>query len=198
MPYKDPEKAKAAQRHRRAIGAHDCVHGVRRDSCKLCNGCSHRRLKSSCKLCKGSQICIHGGVRHSCKECKRLGIGGVGLCSHLKLRILCSVCAPTHPAHYKKYIREAGKRGLLFDLTPEEFFTLIAGRCKYCERTPEEANGMGIDRVDNSVGYIKSNCVSCCEADNRAKLIQTVKEYIEQCWRVVRVAQRGAHAVGQS
>lgn len=82
------------------------------------------------------------------------------------------------------YKSNAKKRKLSFELTKEEFRKITSENCFYCGATPTKEFKRpsssnrhygdyvynGIDRVDNEKGYIKTNCVSCCETCNRAKL----------------------------
>jgi len=62
------------------------------------------------------------------------------------------------------------KRDLTWDLDPVEAFELIIKPCHYCGievKFPETRNGL--DRVDNTIGYCKSNVVPCCYPCNIAK-----------------------------
>ena len=69
--------------------------------------------------------------------------------------------------------RSAVKRGLVFELTREQFANLIAGqRCVYGNAAHDaRADGMhlGLDRKDNSIGYTAGNCVPCCDRHNKMK-----------------------------
>ena len=56
---------------------------------------------------------------------------------------------------------------ILFFVTVDIFITLIKGNCHYCGKEPNKYNG--IDRVNNELGYIDSNCVSCCSFCNMEK-----------------------------
>ena len=38
-------------------------------------------------------------------------------------------------------------------------------------------NFPGIDRVNNNIGYVLNNCVSCCKFCNSAKLDRTLIEF---------------------
>lgn len=77
------------------------------------------------------------------------------------------------------YKRDAKKRDLTWCLSDEEFDALTNDICFYCHRPPQTrrvargSNGAfvynGIDRKDNTIGYITSNVVTCCEICNRAK-----------------------------
>ena len=49
---------------------------------------------------------------------------------------------------------------------------------------------MGIDRGDNSKGYLPENLVPCCKGCNRAKSTRSPREFVEGCRTVA--AQHGA------
>jgi hypothetical protein len=88
----------------------------------------------------------------------------------------------------------AKRRGREWDLSTEEVEALFKGNCHYCGRPPMQArrhpaeNGgyvyNGIDRVDNTKGYVVGNVVSCCSKCNRAKTDMTFDEFIEWIERV--------------
>jgi 5-methylcytosine-specific restriction endonuclease McrA len=73
----------------------------------------------------------------------------------------------------------ARKRGLTFELSLEDFIRFTTARCAYCGIEPSQQyknkhhatayTYNGIDRVDNELGYILENCVTCCKACNRLK-----------------------------
>lgn len=64
---------------------------------------------------------------------------------------------------------QARKRKVEVSITFEHFCELRASnRCHYCYANLPEA-GSGIDRKDNSKGYIAGNCVPCCDTCNRTK-----------------------------
>lgn len=82
--------------------------------------------------------------------------------------------------YFASYLDGARKRRLSFQLTHEDFLNLVTSNCYYCGAEPEQNipaakryNGTrlvnGIDRVDNTKGYIKENCVSCCRKCNSKK-----------------------------
>lgn len=98
---------------------------------------------------------------------------------------------------YKQYVTSAKRRHIQFELSFEEFVEMAKSDCRYCKSAPQQVlslkytkgknigkerlNGSfvynGIDRVDNSLGYSKSNSVPCCGICNRAKLDKTPKEW---------------------
>jgi hypothetical protein len=42
----------------------------------------------------------------------------------------------------------------------------------------------GIDRVDNTLGYSKENCVSCCKICNYMKQVLTLEEFYSHIRRI--------------
>lgn len=92
---------------------------------------------------------------------------------------------------YKIYQSNAKRRNIEFLISENEFQELIYKDCFYCGKralqTSKKLRGMyynGIDRIDNTKGYIKSNCVTCCKVCNRAKDIMTQKEFEDWVIRV--------------
>ena len=74
---------------------------------------------------------------------------------------------------------KAKQRGKSWNLSHEQAFTLITTECNYCPFVPTwPTNRVGIDRVDNEVGYEPDNCVSCCNTCNSAKGEKTLEEFM--------------------
>jgi len=92
------------------------------------------------------------------------------------------------------YKRGAKTRGLVFELSREQFFNLTQKECFYCGKPPssviEKLRGWGkciyngIDRLDNNVGYLAENCVPCCFVCNRMKSTLEKEEFIEHIRRI--------------
>lgn len=63
--------------------------------------------------------------------------------------------------HAKK---TATRRKKIFLLTLEEYSKIIENKCYYCDDYLKLHNetGSGLDRIDNTVGYVINNVVSCC------------------------------------
>lgn len=78
---------------------------------------------------------------------------------------------------YRSYRRNAKQRNIEFKISKEDFFELVKMECKYCGSKGNPYNG--VDRVDNSKGYIISNCVPCCEWCNKTKMAHTESELID-------------------
>lgn len=88
---------------------------------------------------------------------------------------------------YKNYSNAAKRRSLSFEISKDDFYALSLQNCFYCNSTPKNkmkitTNGEfvynGIDRVDNSKGYIYGNVVPCCGTCNKAKNNMGHKEFI--------------------
>lgn len=90
---------------------------------------------------------------------------------------------------YSNYRGGAKIRNLVFTLKREDFSKLIFDDCYYCGCPPDKTinnkalNGSifynGIDRLDSSEGYTRSNCVSCCKKCNYAKRDMSYDDFIE-------------------
>ena len=85
---------------------------------------------------------------------------------------------------YKSYKWSAHRRKIDFQLKEDEAINLLSSNCFYCGIKPSQETFHkeifyynGIDRVNNEIGYIIDNCVSCCGQCNRAKFTGTVREF---------------------
>lgn len=84
--------------------------------------------------------------------------------------------------HYKT---SAKRRNLEFNLEDEYFLSLITSNCGYCGSPPSLENNYknhkiflnGIDRVDNNLGYVNNNVISCCHICNKAKGELSLQEF---------------------
>lgn len=91
---------------------------------------------------------------------------------------------------WSAYRQGAKTRGYEFSLSKEEFLFLLTSPCFYCASPPQEnilRNNLGvngIDRLDNSLGYISGNVVPCCSRCNTAKSSMSYKEFMEWIGRV--------------
>lgn len=87
----------------------------------------------------------------------------------------------------KGYKIAARHRELEWKLSVEEFRSLISSLCFYCGTKPSKVrkvsrNGSlswnGIDRIDNQLGYLSHNVVSCCDVCNHAKCNMSQREFM--------------------
>lgn len=86
---------------------------------------------------------------------------------------------------FSKYRNGAKARGYGFHLTIEEFEAILSKKCLYCD-TKEK---IGIDRANNSLGYIPSNCVPCCSTCNYLKGSKDI-EYLRKCAKIYHILSK--------
>lgn len=93
---------------------------------------------------------------------------------------------------YRDYRVGAEKRGLVWGLTLDDLLDITSKPCVYCGAPPERRPGTkyknsvdtyssGIDRVDNSEGYLLANVVPCCSWCNRVKSDNSLEVFVGQC-----------------
>lgn len=70
--------------------------------------------------------------------------------------------------NYNIYKRSAGIKNLEFTLTYAEYNKIVDDKCYYCDIIQEKGFN-GIDRTNQTIGYIVDNCVSCCKICNYMK-----------------------------
>jgi hypothetical protein len=107
---------------------------------------------------------------------------------------------------YGNYARGARARNIEFSISKEEFKPLLLADCNYCGTSPNikwskayrykiadvsDFRYNGIDRVDNSKGYISGNCVPCCTICNKSKLDMSVEEWMTWLKRIAKYQKIG-------
>ena len=107
------------------------------------------------------------------------------------------------------YKSGAKSRNLVFELTNDEFYSLITKSCKYCGQEPElrifrkgltgecKAKVNGIDRVNSNIGYIKSNCVPCCTKCNLMKSNYTSDDFLTHISKIYHYNVKGSTTISQ-
>jgi hypothetical protein len=121
--------------------------------------------------------------------------------SHNKKDKRCKQCysasqrlAPNANSTYKVLIASvksgAKKRGIAYELSFDQFKDIVQDNCFWCGEKPASKNpkgermptipapANGIDRIDNSIGYIYTNCVASCQVCNVAKNNHTEQEFL--------------------
>lgn len=88
---------------------------------------------------------------------------------------------PTPKYRFFALKASAKHRGLLVEITFDDFIKITKGLCEYCG---EKNNGFGVDRLDSSIGYLKENCVSCCSTCNFMKLSLTKDQFLEHIEKI--------------
>lgn len=89
---------------------------------------------------------------------------------------------------YRTYKKHAKTKNRNFTLQLNEFKVILNKNCHYCGSEPmvysDDYKRNGIDRIDSDKGYVKDNCVPCCEMCNRAKLDYPVENFLKWVERV--------------
>lgn len=89
------------------------------------------------------------------------------------------------------------RRNLTFDVTYEDLERLIFSNCNYCGiepsnlYVPKRTKNIslfynGLDRIDSSQGYIKSNIMPCCWDCNMAKKDKTIQKWNNYIQRLIK------------
>src|ERR1700678_4464715 len=88
---------------------------------------------------------------------------------------------------FTDYKLGAKRRKLSFSLSLQEFIAFIKQECYYCgdlatNKWKHRVRGHiliynGIDRINNSKGYVANNCVSCCKICNIMKMTLGQEEF---------------------
>ncbi|APC25591.1 HNH endonuclease [Only Syngen Nebraska virus 5] len=97
-----------------------------------------------------------------------------------------------HKKQYRTLIRgmfmtsksNARNRNIRFEITEDFVGHLTDKKCHYCRTETTDTIRNGIDRLDNTEGYIESNCVSCCGTCNKMKQCLDPRTFVERCAQV--------------
>lgn len=97
-----------------------------------------------------------------------------------------------------QYKQGAVKRHYTWELNDDQFDALIKSDCYYCGDSPANRKSRhghefwynGIDRKDNTVGYVEWNVVTCCGACNKAKGTMSHDEFVNLAMKVVQQQAR--------
>lgn len=81
----------------------------------------------------------------------------------------------TNISRWITYKESAEKRKLIFNLNIEQFYSILKNTCTYCGAKEK----IGIDRVNNKIGYIIENCAPCCGTCNFIKKCMTIEQLKE-------------------
>lgn len=87
----------------------------------------------------------------------------------------------TPKGKYHIYRGDAKRRGIIMKLTFSQFSKIISQPCKYCGDT---GSHIGIDRVNNSVGYLNGNCVACCKYCNYMKKDMSSDDFLDHVIKI--------------
>lgn len=145
---------------------------------------THRKILCAC-ACGGTSTpnienLLGGGSRSCGKRCKYHG-------TSKKDAAITKM--------FGSYKRNADTRGFCFEITQDDFTSVVLEPCQYCGAQPRETCYSeqvrvqvamnGVDRIDSTKGYTKENVVPCCTTCNNAKRTMTVAEFLQWARRVV-------------
>jgi len=83
------------------------------------------------------------------------------------------------PPKYKSYLMRAQDKEMVFDLTIEQFYSILELDCVYCGDKAET-----IDRKDSLDGYTIANCVPACKKCNMMKYTYPVNEFLKHIQKI--------------
>lgn len=70
---------------------------------------------------------------------------------------------------FKTGEKTSRERKLEWKINPNEYFALILNSCYYCKESLEFETGVGLDRINNEIGYLINNVLPCCGECNKAR-----------------------------
>lgn len=128
--------------------------------------------------------CLRAGKHKSC-GCRR----------HLPHHALPAGIAGFN-ALFKAYQHQAKQREYKFNLTKQQFQELTSSNCFYCGIKPIQEKRSradsksepyfynGIDRINNTKGYIIENCIACCGICNRMKQNLSQEDFLKHISKI--------------
>ena len=146
---------------------------------KYCTGC--KKDKSLDEY--GSDASRPDGMKWRCKECcnAKQRVRRDTKESKIKESIRMKKYGQTKKGKYSQYKSNAKARAYSFNLTYEEFCTFWQQPCFYCDG---DIHTVGIDRIDNTLGYSLDNIVSCCGLCNQMKMDLPLDTFLQQIKRI--------------
>lgn len=130
------------------------------------------------------------GKRGKCKECMKHD-GKVYRANNLDA---CRARGRVHNTSllhkYRNYQYNAKRRDIKFFLTREQVEIITSQPCFYCGSN----KSVGIDRVDNNIGYLVENCVPCCMICNKMKINYSLEDFLNH---IINIYKKSCNGVGK-
>ena len=140
------------------IKTHNAIATMTTSKTQVCINCGKDYEQFQTRYNKPSKICKTCNNYNTVQDNKRIG----------RIRNYRNERYRNISQFYKDYILSAKNRNYTMALEFNDFKTMVLSECYYCQYIKEgEVNG--IDRLNNSIGYEKDNCVPCCETCNMMK-----------------------------
>ncbi len=161
-------KEKASDKKRMEM--HNAIEHIHSSTKQLCVRCGKDYEQFKTRYNKPSKICKDCNAYNNAQDAKRTKRG----------RNFKNESFKNLTRYYSDYIKSAAERSYTIQLEFNEFKTMVLSPCYYCHYVKmDETNG--IDRINNSIGYEKTNCVPCCETCNMMKWTFKIQFFIELC-----------------
>jgi hypothetical protein len=159
-----------------------CEHNKQRNLCKECGGrsiCENNKHRNICKECGGTSICEHNKQRSLCKEC-----GGSSICEHNRERSYCKECGNSIKITIKCMIKGSKQKDKISNIYDENnfidkcFLEELVEEYTHCywsdckielQFVKYQEDLATIERLNNTIGHTKANCVLACLKCNHMK-----------------------------
>jgi len=190
--------------------------GVKIETCSVCGKDKKVWARDNgLPVCQGCQNLRNAEMCAGCGKVKPVArrIGDLVLCSpcrQKKFPEVCYVCGREKPVvsrhdgaplcdscgrkcsikrFFSTYKRNAKIRGISFNISIEQFESIIVLPCVYCgDRDVQDPPRVGVDRIDNNRSYTLENCSPCCSKCNHAKARMSKNEFIDLCYKITKQA----------
>lgn len=156
-----------------------------------------KRPRSSCRSCESKANSIHQkryretftgpldtGTHRNCTGCgctRVVEAFAVNRSVPSGRATRCQICNRLRSAN-----RRARERGYEAKLSIEQVTILVTSACSYCGEQGSVESPIGIDRIDNAVGYLIHNVLPCCIKCNSMK---SRMSYVDFQSHVTRIAE---------
>lgn len=170
------------------VECNPCPHNKIKNNCAECNPCPHNKVKRNCAECNH---CPHNKIKYDCAECnpcphnkRQSSCAECNLCPHNRIKNTCKKCNEPIKLTIRNMINSSKQKDKKYNRYDANNFIdkcFLEGlieeypKCYYEDCSVElqyveyQDNLATIERLDNSIGHIKSNCVLCCMKCNNLR-----------------------------
>lgn len=154
---------------------------------KTCSACKLEKVSSEFTVDNR----VRGGLSPACRGCKRSYEKTIYWKNLDRSRAAEKEKSRKHNLtplrKFSTYKHSAKEKGKEFAITRDQFMALWQKPCYYCSATIKT---IGIDRVNNEIGYTVENIVPCCALCNYAKRGLSKSEFVALCMGVVKTHEQ--------
>lgn len=143
-----------------------------------------------CKACNAIFKIARKGMCENCyrKHQRKMKPKKFSICEKCRTKINRDNkkrCTDCHKDYYKEVYKpkllepkyklleaknSARRRKHKWDISDEDYFSIISEGCKYCKSPVLGTSGGSLDRLDNKLEYTMANTVGCCKRCNQLKM----------------------------